>query len=344
MFLIARAPGWSRVRLMGCIALSAGGYCAVNLVSTLLTADAPLLRWIFEINLVMAALHGCMWLWFTFAGPENTWGSVPAWARWQGLGTLAATLALAVTGSATDPASAFSVRPGLRGITNEAYLLTTAGNFAAALVLLMLVTCGVEYWRRARSSGPGAVGILVGFLLFAACIVEEALVAAGVVDFYFLSDVGYVFIVVPLAGQLLARFSDDAWRLTLLSDELASEVEERTSERDAARESLWSSSAWPHWGGWRPVWGTRSTTPCSTCSRTSRSCDGTRCARTCVRPSRTALDNALEGAERIRRVVDGLRRYGAVAERTRVRGPARGRAQRRCASRNRRSARSRRSS
>jgi signal transduction histidine kinase/CheY-like chemotaxis protein len=314
MFFIARAPGWSRVRLMGLIATSAAAYCAVNLVSFSLSSDAPLLRWVFEINLLNAAIHACMWIWFTFADADGSWCSVPRWARWQGLAALVAAAAVAVAGAATDPDSAFTVSPGLRGVSTIGYQLTTAGNVVAVLIVSILVSCGWEYFRRARSGQPGARGILVGFALFGLCIVEEALVAAGTIEFYFLSDVGYLFIVVPLAGQLIGRFSDDARRLSQLSVELATEVEARTSERDAARESLVEQQRLAALGRLAAGVGHEINNPLQYVISNLEELESAESAR---EPSwqHNALSNAIEGAERIRRVVEGLRRYGAVSER-----------------------------
>lgn len=314
MFFIARAPGWSRVRLMGLIATSAAAYTAVNLLSFSVSNDAPSLRWIFEMNLVNAAVHAGMWIWFTFADEKGAWSSVPRWAQWQALITLLAALAVALSGSATDPDSVFAVAPGLRGVATIGYQLTVMGNLVAALIVSILVSCGLEYFRRARLGYPGSREILVGFALFGLCIVEEALVAAGALEFYFLSDVGYLFIVIPLAGQLIARFSDDARRLSRLSVELATEVKARTSERDAARESLIEQQRLAALGRLAAGVGHEINNPLQYVISNLEELESEETGDE-ASWQQNALANALEGAERIRRVVEGLRRYGAVSER-----------------------------
>ncbi len=310
MFLIARVPGWERVRPMGFIALSAGGYSAVNVWGAYQMATGGTVRWVFDINLAIAAVHSCMWVWYTFSDAAGTWGSVPRRLKWLGVGPiLVAGAAAPFHVVATPRTSPGTVQAIARDASFVNYELTVFGNLLAALVLGVLAVCFVTYVQRARRGEPGTRGIVTGFALFGVCLIEEVLVAAGVVDFYYLADVGYVFIVVPLAAQLLRRFSDDARRLAALSSRLADEVEQRTQERDTARESLVEQQRLAALGRLAAGVGHEINNPLQYLLFNLEELRPAVAAS----PSGTvhaSLDQAFEGADRIRRVVESLRRYG----------------------------------
>jgi signal transduction histidine kinase/CheY-like chemotaxis protein len=79
---------------------------------------------------------------------------------------------------------------------------------------------------------------MLGFGVFFACAINEVLIASEMLHFYALADVGFLAIVLPVAGDILQRFVADARRLRELSARLSGEVEERTHERDQAQGAL----------------------------------------------------------------------------------------------------------
>jgi signal transduction histidine kinase/ActR/RegA family two-component response regulator len=174
----------------------------------------------------------------------------------------------------------------------------------------MLFVLGVSFYehlKRARRGVPGSKGLVVGFLLFILLAGEEVLVTAGVINFLFLADVGFLCVVVPVGIQLGRRFIDDAHRLRELSFSLASEVKQRTSERDAAREALLEQERLAALGRLAAGVGHEINNPLQ---YLFLSLDALRDA---THPSTTAesesIHYALDAAERIRRVVEGLRVY-----------------------------------
>lgn len=313
MLRIARATGWERVRLMAFIALSAGLYSSVNLVWSLLPTAHPLHRWIFEINMVSGALHGAMWAWYTFADAAGRWRSVPRGIRWQAAGTLTVAIGLLLTGGTTDTSVLNPVVAGSRGVATHSFVLSNAGNVAALLVLLMMGRSLVEYVARLRRGEEGARLIVMGFSLFTVCIAQEALVAAGVFDWFYLSDVGYTFIVVPLAAQLLGRFSADAEQLHGRSSQLAIEVVERTSERDLARETLVEQQRLAALGRLAAGVGHEINNPLQYMLLSLEEIQESIAGNALERAS-SAVEHALDGADRIRRVVESLRKYGLRGE------------------------------
>ncbi len=124
--------------------------------------------------------------------------------------------------------------------------VTTLSDDDAALVpfvvLVQLVALGylvaatVKMFRSGRRGEALPLAVGVGF--FIATVVVDLLVSAGVVDFVFLSDIGFVGFVVAMSLEL-ARSTIDAERELLRhQNELEGLVDERTAELRSVQEEL----------------------------------------------------------------------------------------------------------
>lgn len=313
MFFIARAPGWERVRLMAAIALTAGTYSAFDVWFYVTLDDLELRALLVRVNLFVAALHAAMWMRFTFADATGRVASMPRWSRWSSGAMLAIAGGAAAGDLVLDYGRFTHVQVPWLGLDERTYAFNDIGNLVALVVLALLVASLVQHVRRGQRGERGAMGIALGLALYALCIIEEALVASGVLDFMYLGSPGYVFAVLPLTIQLLDRFGSDARRLAQLSTRLSSEVEVRTVERDAARESLVEQQRLAALGRLAAGVGHEINNPLQYVLFHLEELQDS------LEPSlseahREALRSALEGAQRIGRVVAGLRTYGVSQE------------------------------
>ncbi len=311
MFFIARAPGWARVRLMASIALTAGVYSAIDVWFSVDPTDLALRGALVQLNLLVAACHALTWVWFTFSDASGTWRSIPRWAKLTALTPIVVGLPIVLAGLALDRSRVTQLQVAWLRIDQQVNPLAPAGELVAALVLVVFGVCLVHHLRRLRRGEPGALGIVVGFVLFGLCVIEEALVASGALQFMYLASPGYVFIVLPLTIQLLQRFSNDARQLAALSERLSIEVDQRTLERDAARDALAAQQRLAALGRLAAGVGHEINNPLQYLMYNLEVLEQ-ELGPSASDETREALEQCVDGTRRIRSVVAGLRTYAQV--------------------------------
>jgi len=315
MSVIARAPGWQRVRWFALVAFSAGLYSVVDALA--MTEVAHDTQWVPRLNILLATIHMAAWVAYTYSDSEGRWRSLSLWVRAVLLGGVAFVAAVSLLGVGLESQRVLLEVPSL-GVQRPISRLSTIGRVAAIIPLAFLVFSAIGHVRRARRGEAGAVGVVIGFVLFTVCAVEEVLVAAGVVQFIFLGDLGYIFVTIPVTLQLLQRFTRDAARLDTLSTVLADEVERRTAERDEARVHLVEQQRLAALGRLAAGVGHEINNPLQYLRfsleeiRDQLSPPLTMAA--IPAPVQEAIEHAFDGVDRIRRVVDGLRTYARPAD------------------------------
>jgi len=314
MFFIARAPGWERVRLIALIALSGALYSAVDFWFYLNVDDLALRSLLVQVNVIAGALHASAWMRFTFSDASGRLRSMPWWARGLAIGGPLVGLVAMPFDVLIDRDSIVHVEVPWLGLDERTYGLSAIGDTLVVVILSVLVVSLVQHVRRMRRGEPGAAGIVAGLTIYLVCIIEEGLVASGVIEFMYLASPGYVFAVLPLTVQLLQRFVDDARRLAELSARLTTEVEARTVERDEARESLVEQQRLAALGRLAAGVGHEINNPLQYLLFHLEELRGTLGPEHGV-SVRDSLQQAIDGARRIGRVVTSLRAYGARNER-----------------------------
>lgn len=313
MFFLARAPGWERVRLKAAIALSAGLYSGFDLWFYLRPDDLALRATLVQLNLVVAAVHMLMWTRFTFSDDTGTWRSMPRWSLVTAGGVVVVAAIAAAADVMLDRSRVVEVSVPELGLSERIFAFSTTGNIVATLVLLVLLVSVGQHVRRGRQGDRDAGWIAIGLVVYLVCIIEEALVASGLIRFMYLASVGYLFASLPLTIQLMRRFGDDARRLVDLSAKLSSEVVERTVERDAARESLAEQQRLAALGRLAAGVGHEINNPLQYLQLRIEELRDTVGGQGQAEVD-VAIEDALDGARRIAGVVTSLRSYGVRGE------------------------------
>lgn len=305
---IARAPGWRRVRIVAALAGTAGVYSVVRMLGELLPNTAEVSGVLTSANIVVGAAHLSGWLWYTYSDGTGSWESLPRWVRRLSPGVVGVCALAALSGQVVASGDAVSVTVDWLHISSVRARLSPIGILVAAQLVGLLTLSLVEQVRQARRGVPGASAIVGGFVIFALCGVEEIIVAAGWFEFIYIGELGYLGLVVPVTTQLLQRFRDDARRLADLSARLSAEVLSAESERDAARETFLAQERFAALGRIASGVGHEINNPLQYLTLNLEELRD----RHLADPSgeaQEALAQSFDAAERIRRIVDGMRAY-----------------------------------
>jgi len=305
---IARAPGWQRVRIIAYLAASAGAYSIVRLLGEALPDPARAIPVLTAANIVVAAIHLSTWLWYGFSNAQGDWSSLPLSVRRFGVGVVGFCAAAALTGNLVSDAALVTTSVPWLGVTFAHARLSLIGLVSASLVMSLLVLSLVEQARQARRGIPGARAILAGFVLFAICGAEEIGVAAGWIHFIYIGEIGYLGLVVPVTIQLLRRFRQEAGRLAELSVRLSAEFQDAEHERDLARESFVAQERFAALGRIASGVGHEINNPLQYLSLNLEELREHRLLASSSE-AQEALDQSFDAADRIRRIVDGMRAY-----------------------------------
>jgi signal transduction histidine kinase/CheY-like chemotaxis protein len=307
-FAISRAPGWRASRTFAAIALTGTMYSLGNLVFASPDTAESVHRLAIRANYLCANLHAVLWLPWLIGGAEARWREVPKPYRWLAVASVSLAAFFAITGLHLDVGE-FAVPIAWAGVTYH-YAHTTLlgeayGYFLVAQILLAFALLLVRIARGER----GLVPIAVGFVVYLACAVVEALVANGVVATLSPADIGFLAVIVPTSWVQAQRFVGDAQRLRDLSGQLAGEVRARTAERDRAESALRESERLAALGRLAAGVGHEINNPLTymqgALDRVA-SHVGTAGAPLALRE---AVADARDGAWRIEKVVEGLRTY-----------------------------------
>ena len=313
--MIARAPGWGRVRIFGVVAFTAAMYSACDVFGSFSAHDIAGLAGVIRFNLTVGAAHASAWLWYTYSDAEGRWNSLSPRMRALAVGNLLIVAVASALGWTVSPTGTSRLHVASLGIDMVQPLLSPVGNALAAATVFTLAVSLAEYVRRARRGDGNALCISIGFSLFGIFAIEEALVAAGVIDFIYLADIGYICVVAPVTFSLFRRFASHARRLAEMSTQLAEQVRERTNERDEAREALVEQQRLAALSALAGGVGHEINNPLQYLLFSLEELRA-RAGPMSGAHADESLVNALEGADRIRRAVDGLRMYSRPASET----------------------------
>lgn len=204
---ISSGPGWRELRYFAMAAAAAALFSAHTMWLVLPVGDGVKM-WCGRMNLGFAGLHGCAWVLY-FA----------AQARRSLLPSERAVFTVGLSGSllAFVPGVMSSRRLFDRevsifglGVTYRDVLPTQLGEILMTFFCAVLVWLALAYVKRWRQGEPAAGAHAIALIVLGACGVNDAVASSGLSAMPYLTDVGFMFVVLAVGTSVTARFVSNA--------------------------------------------------------------------------------------------------------------------------------------
>ena len=310
----ARAPGWRHFRTFALVAFSAAAYGLGDAVFASTAPPDQLVLLAARSNIAVGCLHCATWIAYIRHQYSDPLTRTDRWL----MGVLGAIgLVGLIPGCAvSDSVAVQSI--DWADVTYHIPVTTPVGSVLLLAVPLSLVFSAFNYVRKARQKAPGARVHVMGFLVVFAAMLNEVLVAEGWIDNLYLLDLGFLAAVLSVCVEMTYRVTGDARRLQELSDNLARQVEERTRELMQTRDNLARAERLAALGRLSASIGHEINNPLSyVIGNLNYICEELNDEQSERQDAliASAVEDALGGAERIRRIVAELRAFGSSSER-----------------------------
>jgi signal transduction histidine kinase/ActR/RegA family two-component response regulator len=229
-----QAPGWKHFRVFAWVAFSAAAYSAGDAVFASGPSVVDAIPWVGRSNLAASLCHCVSWIVYSrvqYDEPLTRFDRAVVAVL-----TALAAAALIPNLMTTDGHVVETV--GWANATYRIPVTTPFGSLVVPLVLLALSIPASRYFHKAKSRVPGARAHWLGFSLLYLTALNEVLVVLDGLDNLYLAGVGFLAVVLSVAGEMTFRVTGDARRLQQLSHTLSLEVAERTRELGETRDNL----------------------------------------------------------------------------------------------------------
>jgi signal transduction histidine kinase len=305
---LARAPGWRRARTFALIALTAGAYAAVDLVLATDGFSDRVYQAFGRLNFALLGAHICGWIAYVYGGEDASFRALPRAARGFSIGLAALTGIFLLTG--LQLGGEVEIVDAGHGLGRYHFPTTTAlGEIYGAALFLSILVPVHEVVRRARRRERGSHVLLGAFALFLLCRLDELLVSNRVIEFLSLGDVGFVAIVLGTTIETAHRAIVDAHVLASLKQQLEGDLLVRTEERNRAQVALLESERLASLGQLAAGVGHEINNPLVYMILGLDRLHEHLASAGAPAEIHEALTDARDGADRIQRVVEGLRSY-----------------------------------
>ena len=305
-FVFAKAPGWKHLRVFALVAASAAAYSAINVAFSLEGVSDSAIFLALRFNYLAACVHCAAWLIYNRIQYDEPIGRYDR-------GAVAGLVALGLLGWVPGVLAGETIVDlvvAWAGVTYRTPATTATGTLLMAAPPLVLLIPLARYFDKARRQVPGARAHFLAFCAFYLLAVNEALVTAGTIESVYLADLGFLVAVLSVLSEMANRVATDAERLLTLSTALSHTVEERTREVVEARDVLLRAERLSALGRLSASVGHEINNPLSYVVGNLEYAVSELGQKSASKQVLTALADAREGADRIRRIVRELRVFG----------------------------------
>lgn len=309
LLAVSRAPGWRAARVFAVIAFSAAGYSLGNIAASYASLPDAVRLVGSRFNFLTAGIFVAAWILYAYGGRSTSVRRLPRWAM-----VLAALCLLGgLIGVTTDllfvPQQFTNVDVPWSGVRYRFPAHAALGELTTYVYFAGVVATCVAFSRRRQVGSTLHLGYLVGFAIFVGTAANDVLVTNGDLKFLFLADLGFLSVVLPMTAETVGRFLQDARRLSELSTHLTEEIEIRTQERDEAHQAWIEAERQAALGRLAAGVGHEINNPLTYLRLNVELLGEWGRANDASAELMESIESALDGADRIRRVVDALRAY-----------------------------------
>ncbi len=202
---ISTGPGWRELRYFALAALAAALFSAHTMWLVLPVSDG-VKTWCGRMNLGFAGLHGCAWILY-YAGQARR-SLLPIERGVLGFGLVLALLAFVPGVMSTR--RLFDRHVDWLSVTYRDLVPTQAGELMMVFACAVLVWLAALYIRRWRQGEPAAGAHAIALVVLTACGVNDAVASSGLSAMPYLTDVGFMFVVLAVGTSVTARFVSNA--------------------------------------------------------------------------------------------------------------------------------------
>ncbi len=312
---VAQAPGWRHYRTYSLIALASSAYALLAIGSTQSDASIWQGKLSASISLMLALSSVICWLRFDSQQEERALNRSEKIASYLLFaGTLLCFIPSVMISGQLEIYSAWF------DLLYHIPATTALADFFIVILLLAMGQLIVRYAHRAWTRGDSWIPVAAS-LIFTGGALEEGLVVTGTINWPFLAPIAFTLGILFMAMDLGVRVALNANKLASLNLELEERITNRTEELVIAREALMSTERHTAIGRLAASVGHEVNNPLSYVKgnldylrEQILAADGNEeDAETLI-----AIDDAMQGAERIRQVVDNLSTYARSAPVTRA--------------------------
>lgn len=309
LLAVARAPGWQNARVFAVISMSAATYSAGNIAAAWFPLSDDLRQAGMRVSFLSASVFAAGWLLRAYGDRSRSFLDVPRGVRGWAM-ALVASGVVAIVNPAPYIDGTFTeltvewARARYRFAT-----VTPLGSAVAFAYLASIAFTCTRLLSRRHAKGRLRWEYAASFLVFFAACTVEVLVTVRVIEFPFVADVGFLALVLPMAAETVRRFIEAARELAESKTQLTEEVELRTHERDEAHTAWLEAERSAAMGRLAAGVGHEINNPLAYLRLNLELLGEWGRANSAPPDFHESVDSALDGADRIRRVIDALRAY-----------------------------------